>query len=275
MNNITESKRTIYNPSDFAKKSLIYLQEVGKTKTLSKHTSKREKLDSYLFFIVLDGSGALRYNNQEHKLDKGSCVFIDCNNKYSHTSDNWTIEWIHFYGENMKDIYDKYLGRNGKPVFYSHSYSKYETLIDEIQTIADSNDFIKDMNIYERIVSLLSLLMNETVYESEDKKRIYDIDEIKKYIDSNYLNDISLDELSGKFYINKFYLTRLFKETYGLTIKEYILSKRISKAKEMLRYDGSSIEDIGIACGISDPNYFSRVFKKIEGITPNMYRKLW
>lgn len=276
MNKTVESNRTLYIPSEFAKNSLIYLQEVGTSKAISKHTNSRNKLDSFLFFIVIEGNGELIYNNKTYKLSKGSCVYIDCRNKYSHTSDNWIIKWAHFNGLNTKDIYNKYLERNGLNIFKSKEFNKYASLIDSIQLISNSSDYIKDIRINELLTSLLSLIMSESIYEVKDKsKNIYDISKIKEYIDNNYLNNISLEDISNKYYINKYYLTRIFKQTYGTTINSYILNKKITKAKELLRFSDLSIESIAKECGISDNNYFSRIFKQIENISPKEYRNKW
>lgn len=276
MNNSVQSNRNIYIPSDFAKKSLIYLQEVGTSKTNKLNTNSRNKLDSYLFFIVLDGNGSITYNSKTYKLSKGSCVYIDCNNKYSHTSDNWTIKWIHFNGLNSKMLYEKYLDREGLNIFKTKQFNKYESLLDEIQLISISSDYLKDMNIHEKITSLLSLLLSETIHDkSNTDKQIYNIKVIKEYIDSNFLENISLDILSKKYFINKFYLTRLFKKTYGITINSYINNKKITKAKELLRFSDLSINNISKECGFIDNNYFSRIFKQIESIAPNEYRKKW
>lgn len=276
MNNIVESKRTIYTPSEFAKESLIYLQEIGQTKALKKHTSSRSKLDSYLFFIVLDGTGFLTYNGNNYELEKGSCVFIDCNNKYSHTSDNWIIKWIHFNGKNIPNIYNEFKQRNGQNIFYSGGFTKYEKIINEINDFSNSNNYIKSININEKISSLLTLIMSETINDFKNiQKQKHDIDSIKNYIDTNFIENITLDHLSNKFYINKYYLTRIFKSTYGITINNYINNLKITKAKELIRFSDLDFENIAINCGINDNNYFSRIFKKIEGISPKDYRKLW
>ena len=276
MNNSVQSNRNIYIPSEFAKKSLIYLQEVGTSKTNKLNTNSRSKLDSFLFFIVLDGTGSISFNNKTYKLSKESCVFIDCNNKYSHTSDNWTIKWVHFNGLNSKELYKKYLDRKGLNIFKTKQFNKYESILDEIQLISNSSDYLKDMNIHEKITSLLSLLLSETLYEKNStNNQIYDIKVIKEYIDNNYLTNISLDKLSKKYYINKFYLTRLFKNTYGVTINNYINNKKITKAKELLRFSDLSINNISKECGFIDNNYFSRVFKQIESIAPKEYRDKW
>ena len=274
MNNIVESKRIQYTASRFAKESLLYLQETGYSKAIQKHTSYRNYMDSFLFFVVIEGNGILRYQNEEYKLKDNDCVFINCANEYSHTSDNWKIAWVHFNGKNLEGIFNKYLERDGKVVFNSLN-SAYLNIINNIYSIADSSAYLKDMNIYNELVNLLNLLMSETIYEDSNKNRKYDLDTIKQFIDNNYLSGISLEQLSAQFFINKFYLTRAFKERYGTTINNYILEKRITRSKELLRFSDDSIEDIAIACGIKDPNYFSRVFKKIEGITPKEYRKMW
>ena len=277
MSKTVESNRILYIPSEFAKESLIYLQEVGESKTLEKHTNSRNKLDSYLFFIVLDGNGTLTYNNKTYNLSRGSCVFIDCNNKYSHFSDNWTIKWVHFNGNNMSNIYKKYLELNGLPSFNTSIIDSYVKLINQIHSLANSNISTKDIKIYNLITSLLSTIIEETKFaiNNNDDKRIYNVESIRNYIDSNYNKNITLDSISDKFFINKYYLTRLFKNTYGITINKYINDIKITKAKELLRFNDMSIVEISNSCGFNDPNYFIRLFKQIEGLTPKEYKYKW
>ena len=60
-----------------------------------------------------------------------------------------------------------------------------------------------------------------------------------------------------------------------MTITAYVLSVRITRAKSLLRFTDMSIEEVGAASGMSDANYFARSFKKMEGMTPGEYRRLW
>ena len=275
MNNVVDSKRIVYTPSEFAKDSLIYLQEAGELRSLQKHTSSRNDLDSFLFLIVLDGNGTFTYQNREYELNRSSCVFIDCQKGYAHSSDNWNIMWVHFYGKDVSSIYRKYLERNGSNIFISDKPNSYQDLVNRICSIAASDDYIRDMKINGCLYDLLTLLMGETVYEESRRNTIYHISDIKDHIDAHYTEDLSLDSLSKIFYINKFYLTRLFRNTYGITINTYLQNRRITEAKKMLRFSDLSMEDIAKNCGIADANYFSRLFKKIEGITPKEYRRMW
>ena len=81
---LVESERILYTPSTFARTNLIHLQECGRLKALSPHTSHRENLASYLCFIVLEGSGTLEYDQKHYTLSAGDCVFLDCNKSYLH-----------------------------------------------------------------------------------------------------------------------------------------------------------------------------------------------
>jgi len=89
------------------------LQEIGSLTAQKPHTSRRNNLASYLFFMVISGSGTLEYDGISYDLTVGDCVFIDCKKPYFHRSseDLWTLKWVHFYGPNMAGIYEKYTER--------------------------------------------------------------------------------------------------------------------------------------------------------------------
>lgn len=95
---------------------------------------------------------------------------------------------------------------------------------------------------------------------------------ILEYIDSNIDGDLSLQALEAKFYINRYYLCRLFKSFTGSSIHEYILYKRVSRAK-MLLSEGISVTDTCMRCGFGDYSNFIRSFKNITGITPGKFAK--
>lgn len=141
---------------------------------------------------------------------------------------------------------------------------------------ADSDSRFRDVEINECISSLLTNICNEGV-PVQDNVSVYrrDVQEIANYISENLRNKISLDELSQRFFINKYYLTRVFKEQFGVTINHYITSIRITEAKRALRFSDESVENIGYNCGLGAPHYFSRTFKRVEGISPSEFRKKW
>ena len=74
--------------------------------------------------------------------------------------------------------------------------------------------------------------------------------------------------------ISPYYFSRIFKEGTGENFIEYLTSVRMEKAKELLGNGEYSMKEIGVMVGFSDPNYFSRSFKKNVGVTPTEYKEL-
>jgi two-component system response regulator YesN len=95
----------------------------------------------------------------------------------------------------------------------------------------------------------------------------------KTYIEENYSKDISLDDVSRIVDISSYYFSKLFKEETGENFIEYLTNIRIEKAKKLLQNREISIKNICADTGYSDPNYFSRIFKKQVGVTPTEYRE--
>ncbi len=278
--NLVATSRILYTPSTFARTSLLHLQEAGSLKAQKPHTSRREHLASYLFFLVCSGGGTLWYNGETRSLKTGDCVFLDCKKSYSHrTSDDlWQLRWVHFYGPNMGSIYDKYTARGGSPCFHPADPAPYDRLLQELYAVAAGEDHVRDMRIFEKLASLLTLLMEES-WNPENSRRAssrkQNLQEVKEYLDRHYREKLSLDQLAERFYINKFYLTRIFREQFGISINNYLLQTRITHAKQLLRFTEKTIESVGSECGIEDASYFSRMFRKIEGISPGEFRRMW
>lgn len=274
-----KSSRILYTPSDFARTSLLHLQEVGSLKAIRPHTSAHENLVSYLCFVVLYGSGELIYNKKKYELTAGDVVFIDCHKPYSHRTEKelWTLQWCHFYGPELSAVYNKYLDRGGQPVFHPENISEITELLTDLYTIAGSLDHLRDMRINQELSRLLTLLMSYS-WHPENKvisKKRMELSAVREYLDKHFREKIVLEELGSIFYIDKYYLTKIFKEAYGVTITAYVLSVRITMAKSLLRFTDMSVEEVGAASGMNDPNYFARSFKKVEGMTPSEYRRLW
>lgn len=270
------SNRVIYTPSAFAKSSLLYLQETGNLQALAPHTSSRSNLSSFLFFIVTEGAGKLVYNGVEYELEPAYSVFIDCTIPYSHStaSSLWSLSWCHFYGPEMASIYEKYKSRGGQAVFKSTKTIEYQSILNDILTTASSSSYIRDMRINSLLSSLLVLLMEDS-WNPEISFKQNQVANIRKFIDANYYLPLTLETLSKQFFINKTYLSEIFKKQYGVNIKDYVCSVRITEAKKMLRFTNKTTEEIAEAIGVNGAAYFSRMFKRVEGISPKEYRSMW
>lgn len=162
-------------------------------------------------------------------------------------------------------------------MFHPADIKPFTTLLADIYDLASSSDYIRDMRINEKLGTLLTLLMEQSWHPESmtvSRKRL-ELAAVKEYLDEHYTEKIALDDLSEHFFINKFYLSKIFRETYGTTVNNYLISKRITRAKQLLRFTDMTVDEVGTAVGMGDANYFSRMFRKVEGISPREYRKQW
>ena len=268
------SDRVIYTASDFARSSLLSLQETGTLSALKPHTSSRSPLESYL-----SGSGRLTYGGETYELRAGDSVFLDCTLPYAHTTEEelWTLVWCHFDGPQMSHIYEKYKVRGGKTVFRSQKTSEYWGILEKMKTVAASDSYVRDMEINALLSQLLVLLMEDSWNPESNavKGKRVQVVRVREYIDSNYASEITLEGLAAQFFINKTYLSEMFKEQYGIALKDYLVSVRITEAKRLLRFTDKTTEEIATMVGINGAAYFSRMFKRVEGVTPTEYRGMW
>ncbi|GIQ68901.1 response regulator [Xylanibacillus composti] len=99
------------------------------------------------------------------------------------------------------------------------------------------------------------------------------IREIARYIDTHYSQEITLQDISSHFYLSREYISRKFKQETGENISEYIGRVRMEHAKLLLKNPALKVAQIAEMVGYTDEKYFSKVFRKLVGVSPNQYRK--
>ncbi|MDC3415821.1 response regulator transcription factor [Aquibacillus salsiterrae] len=98
------------------------------------------------------------------------------------------------------------------------------------------------------------------------------IQQIASYLKDNYQQDITLQDIADKFFLSREYISRKFKQVYKVTITDYLTKIRMEKACELLKNPNLKIYYIAFEVGYKNEKYFSKVFKKQYGLTPNEYR---
>ncbi|MFC7441159.1 response regulator [Laceyella putida] len=95
----------------------------------------------------------------------------------------------------------------------------------------------------------------------------------KQYMDEHYTRPLSLEEVAAHVRLSPHYFSKLFKERFQMNFMDYLTGLRIEQAKQLLLHSDCSLKEICFSVGYKDPNYFSRVFKKITGVSPSEYRR--
>lgn len=181
------------------------------------------------------------------------------------------FEWlqIEYYGS-VKKIKAKLLELMILVSRLAYDYNVTQNLesidfISELQSL----DTLSDMKHWcmQRIESVTT-----SISEAREKKTNSLIRKAIGFIKDNFKSDITLEDVSREVNISPHYFSKLFKDEMGENFIDYLTTLRINTAKEIMKNSLMSVKEICYEIGYGDPNYFSRIFKKIVGVTPTEYR---
>ncbi|MCM1145935.1 MAG: AraC family ligand binding domain-containing protein, partial [Lachnoclostridium sp.] len=169
------SNRIITTPSSYAKEHYLYVQEVGTLQSLEPHVSQRQNLNSYLFFIVLQGSGYVSYDNTRFDIAAGDCVWLDCSKPYSHESsakDPWSLMWVHFYGNEAFYFYADYLKHGCAFLFHPQNTTAFTDILQHLYQIHSAKSSFTELYANRYITDLITLCFTENIMENAEKSSI-------------------------------------------------------------------------------------------------------
>lgn len=272
----------ILSPSGTAKQHLLYLQETGLFYSGPGYYTTRKGLDSYLVKLTLSGSGVLTYDGVSHFLHPGDFFWIDCKKAQDYRTapgeDHWHVIWIHFNGVNAKNYYELFTQCNeGNPVGHLNAGNSIPQLMELLTQLYpdESCDLSTDIRCANLLTQLLTSLLDSISPTPHAPTLPPSILAVRNHISQNYNQTITLDDLSQRFNISKFYLQRTFRKYTGSSPYAYQQKIRIAKAKELLRTTDLPINIIAFTVGFESSSAFISVFKNQENITPLKYRNVW
>lgn len=140
--------------------------------------------------------------------------------------------------------------------------------------IKNADELIEGVATKYEMTSFFNRLFDYAVDNLEnkpDKNQIL-IQNICRYIEEHYKEEISLEQAASVIGFSSYYFARLMKEYLNMSFVDYITSVRIGNAKKLLETTSLSVKEVGYEVGYEDPNYFTRVFKRMEGRTPSQYK---
>ncbi|WP_240941234.1 AraC family transcriptional regulator [Paenibacillus sp. HB172176] len=117
--------------------------------------------------------------------------------------------------------------------------------------------------------------LNEPAARYPASRRNRQAEFILNWIEDRYTEPYSLDEMARSLHLSSFYLTHLFKEATGISISEYIATRRVHQAALLLTTTNKPVSLVGEEIGLTNSSYFCKLFKSHRGITPHQYRKRW
>ena len=278
---ITESERMLHTPGEFAKKNLLYVQEVGTLKSLQSHKSQRERLDSFLFVGVLDGMGTITTGGEVHEMRKGSCALLNCMERYTHESSKeapWELMWVHFNGSMAKAYFELFMEHNGqKNIFEPEQVKELRNYIAQLMELQKEKDLESELKSGEILLKLVNECLFTVMRQGREGQEKYKkiCNEIRENVNRNYPDGNLLGKYAEKFMMSEEELDACFENAYGITLRDYIVNRRFTAAKELLRFTAKPVKEIIEESGIRNDDLFRRLFKDGEGMSAEEYRMKW
>ena len=240
--------------------------------------------DHYEFLLPLTSPGNIFVNDQVYPLERGTLYLIGENTLHRTMATGSHARYIlHISRKALSDLSTPQtdfiqLTRDTfrRATMDSEHMTEIIELFQALERNKNDGNFGSDVH---QTIALLNLLLKiapmlnaSTAGESIRNKDFLRVAPILDYIRDNLSEQLTLDQIAGKFFISKHYLCRIFKSATGFSVMEYIIYSRILKARQLLQ-EGVSVQQAGELSGFSDNSHFIRTFGHLTGTSPGRYAK--
>lgn len=166
--------------------------------------------------------------------------------------------YCYYLSSQCRDILDYYLEQNS-----TKSSGSVQNVVSRLFRIEELRDYYLQF-----FLNIAEMLRPKSIYAQDDV-----IENVRIYMKHNYQKSLTQDFIASLFYLNRSYLSTLFKQKTGMKFIDYLNDIRIEKASELLEHSDRKMYQISKAVGYDNPKYFFRIFKKKMGCSPEQYRK--
>ncbi|GJM63508.1 AraC family transcriptional regulator [Persicobacter diffluens] len=239
-------------------------------------------------FLHLKGAATLVRSAQDNiPLQSQDAVLLKCNTYFidflkGREEDEHEVVAFHLYPELLEKIYNKELPQMVRQLGNSPKAQKVDAHV--IQQFIASMDFyfehpeLMNEELMEMKTKELVMLLVQTGNISSIQELLSDLyhphrANLREVIELHTFSNLSLDELAELCHMSLSSFKRAFKKEFGQSPAQYLTGIRLSRAKELLRISDQPVSDIAYELGFNDPLYFTRLFKKHEGLAPTAFRE--
>lgn len=226
-----------------------------------------------LIDYIVDGKGHIECEGKLYNVSKGDTVIIRSRvgvKYYADNDDPYIKLWFTATGRFVEQTLELLMKNEKVVVAKKDSYDIIEKLLKSVEEAG--TDAKRDVHTF---MDIIYLLFNPG--QTEPNKALPDeadlIDKIRSYFDLFFTDGVTVEDAAAHFSVSQRYLIEQFKRKYNNTPHKYITEKRMARAKELLLASNCTVSEIADHLGFCEPGYFSKVFTRETGMSPNEYKK--
>lgn len=219
--------------------------------------------------LATQGTAILKIHNKSYDLKKGSLFLVYPGTPYEIIgSDDFKYTYISFTGSSVSILLEELQLTPDTPVFENHEHL-IDLWLTSLSRINPANANILSQGILLYTFSFICSTQKEPA-SKHDADTLFE--SIVDYVDNNFQNpELSLKLLATIFSYTEKYISKLFKQNMNVNFNSYLNTLRICHAQALIGKNVTSITHLAYLCGYSDPQYFSKVFRKLNEKTPTEY----
>lgn len=258
------------------------LYQYGWEQCDSLHSYGPSTRNHYLFHFIIAGTGTLladdmNGNTTTYSIKSGQGFMIFPKQTTTYIADQyhpWEYVWLEFDGLRVKEALELAGLSADAPIYRSNAKDLTKELEQEMLYIAQ-NSSQSPFHLIGHLYLFLDYLTRSSSSRKllqSGKLRDFYIKEALSYIEQNFQNNISVEDIAAFCNLNRSYFGKIFRNAVGKSPQEFLISYRMVKAAELLKLTELSVGDIGNAVGYPNLLHFSRAFKNTYGISPRQWR---
>ncbi|MDT8718377.1 AraC family transcriptional regulator [Clostridium sp. 19966] len=226
----------------------------------------------YLIHYILSGKGKFTIREKSYKLSSGDMFIIrpqEITYYEADSKDPWEYIWIGFDYDSNAEVFSGLDFLKNDVITSKTCENIFRSML-----LAEKLNFSKEMFLSSKLFELFSILVEGSERSSKqcDLPNTY-VMKAKNYIDTQYVNKISVEAISNFLGIDRRYFCSIFKKYLGKSPQKYIIDLRLEKAARLLLEQGYSPSEAAASTGYEDIFNFSKMFKKKYGAAPLHYKK--
>lgn len=229
----------------------------------------------YQILYIASGKAHFRFDKTDQTVSAGNIVLFRPGEpqKYKYFGpDHPEVFWVHFTGSEVEHYFKQYNLWDKHVIQVTPSSDWKSIFLHMIQELQLRKERYSDL-LVTYLNELLLLLHRQVVEHNLKNQKINPaIEQAIRFFNEHYADEIQMNEYASEHHLSVSWFTRCFKHHTGQPPTQYLLSLRIQNAKSLLENSTYNISEIASAVGFHDPLYFSRLFKKQVGISPEHYR---